>query len=85
LVDGSDDGTNRKENRMKKQTMEANLLRLMRRRYVTPLDALQAVGCLSLSQRAGEFAREGYRVAKRWVDLPGGKRVMSYRVEGGRA
>ena len=65
----------------KPETMEAALLRLLKRRYVTPLDALSEVGCLSLSQRAGSFARQGYNVAKRWVALPNGKRVMSYRIE----
>ena len=67
---------------MKQITMEARLLKLLKRRYVTPLDALSAVGCLSLSQRCGSFARQGYAVAKRWVELPNGKRVMSYRIEG---
>lgn len=67
---------------MKQLTMEARLLKLLKRRYVTPLDALDAVGCLSLSQRCGEFAREGYSVAKKWVALANGKRVMAYRIEG---
>jgi len=64
------------------ETMESRLLKLLRRKWVTPLSALEAVGCLSLSQRAGSFARQGYAVAKRWVDLPNGKRVMSYRIQG---
>ena len=66
---------------MKPLTMEQRLLKLLRRKWVTPLDALHEVGCLSLSQRAGSFARAGYAVAKRWVELPNGKRVRSYRIE----
>lgn len=61
-------------------TMEARLLALLHREWVSPLEALGRVGCLSLSQRCGTFARQGYPVQKRWVDLPNGKRVMSYRI-----
>lgn len=64
----------------KPETMEARLLDLLKSRYVTPLDALDAVGCLSLSQRCGEFARGGYNIVKKWVDLPNGKRVRAYKV-----
>jgi hypothetical protein len=66
----------------KKATMEDRLLHLLKRKWVTPLEALRAVGCLSLSQRAGTFARNGLPLQKRWVSLPNGKRVMSYRIEG---
>lgn len=61
-------------------TMHEKLLELLKTRYITPLDALQHAGCLSLSQRVGSFIRDGYKVDKRWVDLPNGKRVMSYKV-----
>ena len=65
---------------MKTETMESRLLKLLKRKWVSPLDALNAVGCFSLSQRCGEFARSGYSVAKKWVELPNGKRVRAYRV-----
>lgn len=65
---------------MKHHTMESRLLKLLHRKWVSPLDALREVGCLSLSQRAGSFARRGHKVAKRWVELPNGKRIMSYRI-----
>ncbi len=65
---------------MKTETMEATLLKLLRKKWLTPLDALQEAGCLSLSQRCGEFARQGYALAKKWVDLPNGKRVRAYRI-----
>jgi hypothetical protein len=62
--------------------MHEQLLDLLKQQWVTPLDALNKAGCLSLSQRAGNFAAQGLNVQKRWVDLPNGKRVMSYRIEG---
>jgi hypothetical protein len=68
-------------NGLQPQTMRDRLLALLQREWVTPLEALQQCGCLSLSQRCGEFRREGIRVSDRWVDLPNGKRVKAYRVE----
>jgi hypothetical protein len=61
-------------------TMTAELVSLLKKGYVTPLDALTHANCLSLSQRAGEMARAGYRVEKKWRDFGNGKRVMSYRI-----
>ena len=65
---------------MAKVTMQDKLLHLLKKRYVTPLDALQHAGCLSLSQRCGEFARNGLAIRKKRVHLDNGKWVMSYRL-----
>lgn len=61
-------------------TMQDKLLELLKAQWVTPIDALDKAQCFSLSQRAGQFARAGHKVEKQRVDLPNGKRVMSYRV-----
>ena len=63
-------------------TMKAELVKLLHRRWVSPLTALQAIGCLSLSQRCGELRRDGVLVFDRWLDLPNGKRVKEYRIFG---
>lgn len=63
-------------------TMKAELIDLLKKRWITPLDALGEVGCLSLSQRCGDLRREGLHVIDRWHDLPNGKRVKSYRLLG---
>ena len=63
-----------------KQTMHDKLLRLLKQRYITPLDALKHAGCMSLSQRCGEFRRQGLKVQDKWVNLDGGKRVKAYRL-----
>lgn len=65
----------------KPSLMRERLLDLLKREWTTPLDALGKAGCLSLSQRCGEFRREGIQVQDRWVDLPNGKRIKAYRVE----
>ena len=65
---------------MKTETMESKLLRLLKRKWVSPLDALSAVGCFSLAQRVSEWRASGMRIADKWVELDGGKRVKAYRV-----
>lgn len=62
------------------KTMRQTLLDLLKTRYITPLDALTEAGCLSLSQRCGEFKRAGIQVLDKWVDLDNGKRVKAYMV-----
>lgn len=62
------------------QLMKQNLLSLLRKQWVTPLIALNKANCLSLSQRCGEFRRQGINVESKWVDLPSGKRCKAYRI-----
>jgi hypothetical protein len=66
---------------MTTQTMTASLIRLLRRKWATPLDALEHCGCLSLAQRVSLDMRH-LNVMKQWRKLPNGKRVMAYRVTG---
>jgi hypothetical protein len=61
-------------------TMKAELIPLLRRRWVTPVIALREIGCLSLSQRCGELRRDGVRVTSRWLKLDTHKRVKEYRI-----
>ncbi|MDE2100294.1 MAG: hypothetical protein KGL39_23790 [Patescibacteria group bacterium] len=60
--------------------MKQELISLLRRKWVTPLIALNEAHCLSLSQRCGEFRAEGLNVLDKWVKLPSGKRVKAYRI-----
>ena len=46
---------------------------------ITPLQALQKYGCLSLSQRIGEIKRDGFKVQSTMIQV-GGKRVASYQL-----
>ena len=66
---------------MKQQTKLARLIRLMRRQYVTPVQALMNCGLFSLSQRCGELERKhGYKLSRKWVTTKSGSKVMSYRI-----
>lgn len=65
-----------------RELMRSKLLKVLRRGWTTPLEALEKANCLSLSQRCGQFRREGLTVLDKWVDLANGKRVKAYRVVG---
>jgi hypothetical protein len=62
-------------------TMQDRLIELLKKEWVSPLDALQKAQCFSLAQRCSEFRRRGMNVVDRWVDLPSGKKVKAYHIE----
>lgn len=55
-------------------------IELLRKGWQTPLSCAMAGGCLSLSQRCGEFFRDGINVQSKWVKTSGGSRVKAYRI-----
>ena len=65
---------------MEHQLMRHKLLAMLKEGWVTPVLALNGAGCFSLSQRCGEFIREGLPIVKQWVELPNGKKVKAYRL-----
>lgn len=68
------------------ETKKAALLQLLRRRWVTPLVALQSVGVLSLSQRISEWRRyDGLEFDQRTVVTSSGARVAAYRLRSRKA
>ena len=64
---------------MNQATKKAQILKIARKRWVTPLSILYDVGCLSLSQRMGELKREGHKVVSKIVP---GEKYHQYRVIG---
>ena len=60
--------------------MREKLLTVLREDWTTPVDALKKAQCFSLSQRVGDFKRDGIPVEDKWVNLPSGKRVKAYRI-----
>lgn len=65
---------------MNTSTKTSDLYRTLCKRWLTPLEAVEACGIFSLSQRCGEFRREGHVVLDRWVTLPSGSRVKAYTI-----
>jgi hypothetical protein len=59
------------------------LMKVLRREWLTPLEAVERVGILSLSQRCGEFRRAGINVLDKWVTTASGSRVKAYRIARG--
>ena len=52
---------------------------LMRRRWLTTLDAINACGLSSLSQRVSVLRSKGWKFDQRTVVTPSGSRVAAYR------
>lgn len=46
---------------------------------ITPIQALEKFGCLTLSQRIGEIKRDGFKVQSTMIRV-GEKRVASYQM-----
>lgn len=57
------------------KTMKQALMQLLLKQWTTPLDALNKVGCMSLSQRCGEFNR----VFGDWCQMHFEQRIGSER------
>lgn len=57
-------------------------LMLLRKGWTTALQSAQAGGCLSLSQRIGEFRRDGLTVVDKWITTDSGARVKAYKIIG---
>lgn len=60
-------------------TKEERALKLVKRQWTTPMDALQKCGLFTLSQRVSEWRAAGISIRDKWVDLPSGARVKAYR------
>ena len=55
-------------------------IRIMRRRWLTTLDAINACGLSSLSQRISVLRRQGWQFHQRVVVTPSGSRVAAYKL-----
>jgi hypothetical protein len=69
---------------MDKQTKLQRLVKLMARRWVSPIEALNHCGLMSLSQRVGTLRRRGVHIADKWVkDAEGRNLHKAYRIVSG--
>lgn len=62
------------------ETKKDNLFSLLRRQYVTPIDALNQCGIFSLAQRVSEWRRDGHLIGDKWIVTPSGARLKAYRL-----
>jgi hypothetical protein len=65
---------------------KAHLTDLMRKHWVTPLDALTLCDCLSFSQRLTEIKRQligtDLVLVDRWIVTDTGKRIKAWKIKG---
>lgn len=61
-------------------TKKANLFSLLRKQYVTPIDALDKCGIFSLAQRVSEWRRDGHLIGDKWIVTASGARLKAYRL-----
>lgn len=57
------------------------LLPMLLSGWVSPMEALDRVGCNRLAARIGELERLGYSIERRWATSADGKRWREYRIE----
>lgn len=50
---------------------------------ITSLEALNQFGCLRLSARIKDLRDRGHKIQSVFIDVPSGKRVKQYFMEGG--
>ena len=56
------------------------LTHLKRGRTLSALNALNLFGCLRLAARIYDLRQRGHSIKGDWVQLPGGKRIVCYRI-----
>jgi len=47
-------------------TQRQRIIRLLKRRWTSPLDALRECGSMKLASRVSELRRQGYVIADKW-------------------
>ena len=65
---------------MNANTKKARLLALLKKQYVTPIDALDRCGIFSLAQRVSEWRAAGCVIGDKWVVTQSGARLKAYRL-----
>jgi translation initiation factor 1 (eIF-1/SUI1) len=53
---------------------------LLKRRWLTQLQAYDAIQCTRLAARVKDLRDAGINVHDRWVETQGGKRIKAYRI-----
>lgn len=50
---------------MNRKTQKSDIIKVLKKRYVSTWDAFELLGCTKLGTRVSEYIREGYEVSKR--------------------
>ena len=63
-------------------SQNTTLIKAMKARYITGMDALEIAKCFRLPARVYDIEKMGHVIKRRWVSVPSGKNVMSYKIVG---
>jgi hypothetical protein len=61
-------------------TQTQQLIKLMKKKWVTPMDALNHAQCFRLAARVHDIRESGIEVHDRWKKVDSGKKVKAYRI-----
>jgi hypothetical protein len=61
------------------ETKKARLFKLLGKRWMTHIDALDLCGIATISQRVSEWRADGYTIVDKWVQSSGA-RFKAYRL-----
>ena len=50
---------------MNRKTQKSDIIKVLKKRYVSTWDAFELLGCTKLGTRVSEYIREGYNVSKK--------------------
>ena len=62
------------------KSQNEQLIELMQKQWISPLDALAKVGCMRLAARVLDIKNQDYKVLDRWAD---NKKFKEYRIARG--
>jgi hypothetical protein len=62
------------------KSQNEQLIELMQKQWISPLDALAKVGCMRLAARVLDIKNQDYMVLDRWAD---NKKFKEYRIARG--
>ena len=68
---------------VKKMTQTDMVLDMIKKQWVTPLDALRECGCFRLQARIFDLTEQGYNIERGWYEYEGAygkKKVRKYRL-----
>jgi hypothetical protein len=60
-------------------SQEAQIIKMLRKGPITPLDAFRQVGCMRLAARIHDLKEKGFVIDSTFVRI-GGKKVSRYRL-----
>ena len=66
--------------KMDVKSQNEQLIELMQKQWISPLDALAKVGCMRLAARVLDIKNQDYKVLDRWAD---NKKFKEYRIARG--